>query len=83
MIHLGLEFNAKLTVPSKPMPLILDEEGRVVDTTGRTVQPMMRQPTIKVRITMNGCNHAFNTCLYLKCRAANSSFELNKHNTFS
>lgn len=46
----GLEFNAKLTVPSKPMPLILDEEGRVVDTTGRTVQPMMRQPTIKANI---------------------------------
>ena len=47
--NVGMEMRVgKLTGPSKPMPLILDDEGRVVDTSGRTIQPMMRQPTIKV-----------------------------------
>ena len=44
----GMDFSGRPTGPSKPMPLILDEEGRVVDTSGRTVQPVIRQPTIKV-----------------------------------
>ena len=48
-IHVsGLELSGRPTGPSKPMPLILDEEGRVVDTSGRSVQPVIRQPTIKV-----------------------------------
>ena len=47
-LNVGMDMRGKLTGPSKPMPLILDDEGRVVDTSGRTIQPMMRQPTIKV-----------------------------------
>ena len=44
----GLEFGSRPTGPSKPIPLILDAEGRVVDSAGKTVQPIIRQPTIKV-----------------------------------
>lgn len=42
---------ARAMIPSKPIPLILDDEGRAVDTAGKTVQPLIRQPTIKVSIT--------------------------------
>ena len=41
----------KVAVPaisSKPMPLILDEEGRTVDSSGRTVQLSVKHSTAKV-----------------------------------
>ena len=34
--------------PSKPMPLILDEEGRTVDSSGRTVQLSIKHSTAQV-----------------------------------
>ena len=36
------------STPSKPMPLILDEEGRTVDSSGRTVQLSVKHSTAKV-----------------------------------
>ncbi|KRZ12904.1 U4/U6 small nuclear ribonucleoprotein Prp3 [Trichinella zimbabwensis] len=36
--------------PGKPTPLILDSEGRTVDTDGRAVQLIQRQPTLKANI---------------------------------
>lgn len=35
-------------MPSKPMPLILDEEGRTVDSSGRTVQLSVKHSTAQV-----------------------------------
>ena len=35
-------------MPSKPMPLILDEEGRTVDSSGRTVQLSIKHSTAQV-----------------------------------
>ncbi|CAI8057146.1 U4/U6 small nuclear ribonucleoprotein Prp3, partial [Geodia barretti] len=46
----GMDMGARAMIPTKPMPLILDEEGRAVDTAGKTVQPLIRQPTIKANI---------------------------------
>eukprot|EP00731_Ephydatia_muelleri_P017807 Em0010g905a len=36
--------------PAKPTPLILDAEGRTVDSSGRAIQLSMRQPTLKANI---------------------------------
>ena len=35
-------------MPSKPMPLILDEEGRTVDSSGRTIQLSVKHSTAQV-----------------------------------
>lgn len=35
-------------MPSKPMPLILDDEGRTVDSSGRTVQLSIKHSTAQV-----------------------------------
>jgi hypothetical protein len=46
----GMDMGARAMIPTTPIPLILDEEGRAVDTAGKTVQPLIRQPTIKANI---------------------------------
>lgn len=40
----------QMPVPSKPTPLILDEEGRTVDKTGKAVQLTHVAPTLKANI---------------------------------
>uniref|UniRef100_T1J0D7 U4/U6 small nuclear ribonucleoprotein Prp3 n=1 Tax=Strigamia maritima TaxID=126957 RepID=T1J0D7_STRMM len=37
-------------IPTKPTPLILDDEGRTVDVTGKEVQLTQRMPTLKANI---------------------------------
>ncbi|XP_077993546.1 U4/U6 small nuclear ribonucleoprotein Prp3-like [Glandiceps talaboti] len=36
--------------PSKPTPLILDDQGRTVDATGKAIQLTQRMPTLKANI---------------------------------
>ncbi|KRZ55252.1 U4/U6 small nuclear ribonucleoprotein Prp3 [Trichinella nativa] len=45
-----MNYQAVSRQPGKPTPLILDSEGRTVDTDGRAVQLIQRQPTLKANI---------------------------------
>ncbi|KRZ95414.1 U4/U6 small nuclear ribonucleoprotein Prp3 [Trichinella sp. T8] len=45
-----MNYQAVARQPGKPTPLILDSEGRTVDTDGRAVQLIQRQPTLKANI---------------------------------
>ncbi|KAG1679064.1 U4/U6 small nuclear ribonucleoprotein Prp3 [Nymphon striatum] len=40
----------KMKLPSKPTPLILDDQGRTVDGTGKEIQLTHRMPTLKANI---------------------------------
>lgn len=46
--HCFCNYRKQGEMPSKPTPLILDDQGRTVDVTGKEIQLIHRMPTLKV-----------------------------------